>query len=263
MAHDQQDAFAARRAALEAQFAALPPPGSAAYWQVIERVDGPDTLPFEVLARCLRERLAPAAADAQRIFAVIMRRIGPSVRRWAQQVASKSPNGKQSDLQQDLEQESYLKLWQELEHPEKRFILEHFPATFTRIRQHVAQDVMQKAGEWQRPGVGQTLRVPASQTDRLQAEPDTPGAVPLDASLADSHAQAEFERVELSDLLDLVQRLPPADRTLVVDRYWRDRTQAEVASDLGVTERTVRNRLAAILRNLGIRYRGGEEVERG
>ena len=258
MAPDLQEVYAARRAELAARYAALPPPGSAAYWQAVERPDGPDALPLEVLARCFRERLPLAAGDAERLFEVIARRVGPAVRRWAAAIAGSSPSGRRAELAADLEQESYLKLWQELEHPEKRFILEHFPATFSRIRQHVAQDIMQKAGEWQRLGVAHPERVPASQTDRLYLAPGAPGVEPLAETLADERAQAALDRVELSDLLAQVQRLPEQQRALLFSLYWLDHTQAQIATALHVTERAVRYRLAACLRALRVRYRGEE-----
>ncbi|HEV2237606.1 MAG TPA: RNA polymerase sigma factor [Ktedonobacterales bacterium] len=263
MAHDQQDAYAPRRAALEARFAALPPAGTAAWWQAVERTAGPEALPYEVLARCYRARLAIAAGDTERILTAIMLRSGPSVRRWARLTAAKAPSGQRAEVATDLEQECYLKLWQELEQPEKRFIVENFGAALVRLQQHVAHDLMLKAGEWQRSGVRQPQRVPTSQTQSLQAEPATDDTVPRGATPADPHAQDELDRVDLSDLLDFVRRLPEEQRAVIEATYWQQRTQAEIAAEHGVTERTVRNWLVAALRDLRLRYRGGEEDDRG
>jgi RNA polymerase sigma factor (sigma-70 family) len=261
VAHDQQDAYAPRRAALDARFAALPPAGTTAWWGAIERTDGPDALPYEVLARCYRAR--PAADDTERVLTAILLRIGPSVRRWAAVTAAKAPSGQRGELAKDLEQECYLKLWQELENPEKRFIVENFGGALMRLQQHTAHDLMLKAGEWTRPGVARPQRVPTGQTERLQAEPEADGTLPLGATLADRRAQDDLDRVELSDLLDLVRRLPEDKRAIIEEIYWQHRTQAEAAAAHGVTERTVRNWLAAALRELKIRYRGGEEDDRG
>jgi RNA polymerase sigma factor (sigma-70 family) len=257
VANDQQDAYADRRAGLEARFAALPPAATPAYWHAIERTDESDALPLEVLARCFRERAARGTTgDTDRIFEVMLRRIGPVVRRAAARCVSPYLS---SGLAEEIEQESYVKLWQELGDPEKRFVLEHFPATLRRICQHASHDVMQKAGEWQRPDVAQPTRVPRGQMTSMDADPVGEGTVRLGESLPDAQAQAEFDRVELSDLLDIVRGLPPASRTLILDIYSRGLTQEEAAADLGITTRTVRNRLGAILHRLGLLYRGTEE----
>jgi DNA-directed RNA polymerase specialized sigma24 family protein len=71
-----------------------------------------------------------------------------------------------------------------------------------------------------------------------------------------------FDRADLSDLLALVMRLPMDRRTIILDRYWQGLPQEDTAAKLGVTDRTVRNRLKLILRELGVRYLGAEEDNR-
>lgn len=44
------------------------------------------------------------------------------------------------------------------------------------------------------------------------------------------------------DLLDALRTLAPLDRAVVVLRYWEDRSVAETAGDLGLTETVVRTR---------------------
>jgi DNA-directed RNA polymerase specialized sigma24 family protein len=260
VAHDQQqEAFAARRATYDAQFAALPPPGTTAWRQTIERTDGPDALPYEVLARCYRARLAAGADDAERIFNVIMLRIGPSVRRWAAAITSKSPSSRGSDVARELEQESYIELWEELRNDGPTFLFENFAFAFGRIRQHVALDVMQRAGEWKRRGVLRPKRIPRGQMERLDAEPSGEHEVPLAETLADPEAQRAFDRAEWSDLFDEVRHLPHDEQIIVLDLICGDRTRAEVAARLGVTDRTVRNHVKAIVAKLRRLYLGPEE----
>ncbi|QSR26674.1 E family RNA polymerase sigma-70 factor [Nocardioides aromaticivorans] len=52
------------------------------------------------------------------------------------------------------------------------------------------------------------------------------------------------------DLLEALRTLAPLDRAIVVLRYWEDRSVAETAADLGLTETTVRTRARRALQRL-------------
>lgn len=52
------------------------------------------------------------------------------------------------------------------------------------------------------------------------------------------------------DLLDALRRLAPLDRAIVVLRYWEDRSVAETAADLRLTETVVRTRARRALQRL-------------
>ena len=52
------------------------------------------------------------------------------------------------------------------------------------------------------------------------------------------------------DLTEAIGRLPPTDRAVVVLRYWEDRTVAETAAELGLTELAVRSRASRALARL-------------
>jgi RNA polymerase sigma factor (sigma-70 family) len=257
---NQNNTHATRRTELDEQFRALPAIGTAAYWGSIEDADARHTLGLEVLARCFRERTtAGAADDAERIFTAIWQRVQSSVQRWARSIASRARSGMTTQLSEDLEQECFLKLWEELEGDGPTFLMENFAFAFGRLRQHVAHDVMERAGEWRRPGVATPTRVPSDQTGSLQAEPAGEDETPLIERIVDDRAQDPFDRVDLSDLLALVMSLPEDQRTIILDRYWRDQAQEETAARLGISDRMVRYRLKTILRELGVRYRGSEE----
>lgn len=264
MDDQQDDIYAARRAELDQMFRDLPPAGAADYWSRIDGKSPQGSLPNEALARCLRERFATGATgDAERIFAVLMRQIQSPMGRWAGKVASQVRSGMKGQMREDLEQECYMKLWAELADGGPTFLLENFLHRLGRIQQHVAHDLMERAGEWRRPGVETPTRVPRGEIDSLQAEPQGDDAIPLATQMADPDAQTAYEQAELSDLLALVENLPEDDRAIILDRFWRDRSQKETATALGLTDRMIRYRLAAILRELGVRYRGGEEASRG
>lgn len=257
---NQDDAYAVRRAELDGQFRALPPVGTAEYWRSIEGVGARHALPLEVLSRCFRERHAVGAlSDAERIFNVMWRRVQSPVQRWAWAITGPARSGMKPQLREDLEQECYMKLWEELANDGPTFLLEHFAFAFGRLRQHVAHDVMERAGEWQRRGVERPSRIPRDQTDSLQAEPEGEDDATLVEQLADASAQDAFDRAELSDLLALVMTLPADQRTIILDRYWGGQPQEETAAKLGISDRMVRYRLKTILRELGVRYRGTEE----
>jgi RNA polymerase sigma factor (sigma-70 family) len=258
--NQQDDAYAVRRAELERQFLTLPPVNTPAYWRSIDGAGAQQALPLEVLARCFRDRSgAGAVRDAERIFNIIWRRVQSPVQQWAWKIASRARSGMKAQLQEDLEQECYIKLWEELAGDGPTFLLESFPFAFGRLRQHVAQDVMEREGEWQRRGVAQPTRIPRSHMDSSQANPAAEDEAPLVELVADASVQDAFDRADLSDLLALVMTLPQDQRTIILDRFWDGRSQEETAAKLGISDRMVRYRMKTILRELGVRYRGAEE----
>lgn len=255
----QDDTYAIRRAQLEAQFRALPPVGDIAYWRRIEGVTE-HILPLEVLARCFRERAAAGAImDTERIFNVIVRHIQSRVGGWAWKVAQHARSGMKKQLQEDLEQQCYMKLWEELASDGRTFLLERFPFALERLWRHVAHDMMEQAGEWRRRGVETPTRIPRAATDSIEAKPKGEDDVPLVEQITDTTVQDAFDQAELSDLFDLVMNLPEEQRTIILDRFWDGRSQEETAAKLGISDRMVRYRLKTILLELGVRYRGGEE----
>ena len=252
--------YTQRRAALDARFRALLPAGDAAYWRHIEGAGAEPSLPLEILVRCTRERItAGAMNDAQRIFTVIMLRIQSSLGQRAWKVAQQARSGMKPQLRDELEQDFYEKLWKELAADGPTFLEEHFATAFERLFQHVAHDAMERAGEWRRPGVEQPTRIPRSETESIEARPKGEDEVPLVEQMADTSVDHAFDQAELSDLLALVMSLPEDQRTIILDRYWHERSQEDTAKTLDISERTVRNRLKQILRELRLRYQGGEE----
>lgn len=256
----QDDTYANRRAELDALFRALPPAGDAAYWRRIEGADTGSALPLEVLVRCVREFSAAGAFDdAQRIFEVILRRIQSPVERWSWKIARQARSGMKTELHEDLAQECYEKLWKELTDDGPTFLQIHFVTALQRLCQHIAQDTMEKAGERKRKGVETPTRIPRAETESIEAKPKGEDDVPLLDQITDMRVQNAFEQAELSDLFDLVMKLPVDQRIIILDRYWDGRSQEETATKLGISDRMVRYRLPQILQYLRERYQGGEE----
>jgi DNA-directed RNA polymerase specialized sigma24 family protein len=264
-----QDAgsYAARRAALARQYDELPQAGTAAWWR---RIEGPlpagdEPLAREVLARCVHERaLAGRPADAQRVITVLFRRVGADVGAWARRCGARARGA----LNEDLQQECYMALWEELTTPGRTFLTEHFGHGLRRIQQHVGQAVLLREGLWRRRGVVTPDRAPPEARVSIEAAASATAAggdpLPLAERLADDSALAPFEAAELSDLVALVARLPERDRTLLFSLFWRDEPQDVAARRLKVaTARTVYNRLSSIGDRLRVQYGEREEVTDG
>ena len=74
--------------------------------------------------------------------------------------------------------------------------------------------------------------------------------LPADPALLPEHPGAEVDPAARLDLLDALGTLSPRDRALLVLRYWDDRSVADTAHDLGITEAAVRTRSSRALQRL-------------
>lgn len=73
---------------------------------------------------------------------------------------------------------------------------------------------------------------------------------PVDLALAVELAAPTEDHAVRLDLLSALAVLPALDRAVVVLRYWEDRSVADTAIDLGLTETTVRTRARRALQRL-------------
>jgi RNA polymerase sigma factor (sigma-70 family) len=260
----QEDGYAARRAELEDGYRALPPAGSAVYWQQIEARNTAQRVPLEVLARCCRERHAAGAAEhAERVFRVIAQRIRPRLEKWSARVVAHAQAGMKPQLREDLEQECHMKLWREMAADGPTFLLESFVYKLDRICDHVAHSVMEQAGEWTRRDVEQPTRVPTSIRTSLDETPPGDDSPTLASQLPDPESVRGYELAEWSDLFAAIDQLPVEARAIIHGLFYEGRTQQEVADELGITDRTVRKRLQAILKDLRQGYQGGQNGQEG
>jgi len=74
--------------------------------------------------------------------------------------------------------------------------------------------------------------------------------LPADPALLPEHSGPEGDHATRVDLLDALTLLPPSDRAVLVLRYWEDRSVADTAHDLGITEGAVRTRSSRALQRL-------------
>ncbi|HJQ03887.1 MAG TPA: SigE family RNA polymerase sigma factor [Nocardioides sp.] len=73
---------------------------------------------------------------------------------------------------------------------------------------------------------------------------------PSEISTDDGGAVAAVDPADRIDLLAALATLDPLDRAVVVLRYWEDRSVADVALDLGLTDTNVRTRARRALQRL-------------
>jgi RNA polymerase sigma-70 factor (sigma-E family) len=73
---------------------------------------------------------------------------------------------------------------------------------------------------------------------------------PVDLSLGPEPAAPDLDPAVRLDVLASLTTLPALDRAVVVLRYWEDRSVADTAIDLGLTETTVRTRARRALLRL-------------
>jgi RNA polymerase sigma factor (sigma-70 family) len=259
---NQDDGYATRRAELEERYQALPPAGSADYWQRIEEADTSKRLPLEVLARCFRERNSAGVANhADRILEVIFARVRVSLERWSARIASQAKSGTIPQLREELEQECHMKLWGELAAEGPTFLLENFAHKLEKICGHVAQSLMEQAGHWQRRDVAQPTRIPTALTSSMDQQPASEDIPPLADLVPDQSAAKAFDLAEWSDLFREVDQLPREARAIIYGTFYEGRTQQELAAELGVTDRTIRKRLKEILAQLRARYQASGPSE--
>ena len=74
--------------------------------------------------------------------------------------------------------------------------------------------------------------------------------LPADPTLMPEQPGVGADPAMTLDLLDALAALTPQDRAVLVLRYWEDRSVADTAHDLGLTETTVRSRSRRALQRL-------------
>lgn len=268
MGMDGQDPYATRRQELDAQFRALPAAGSPGYWAALQTQNGAEAVPLEVVGRCLRERHNAGRRDeAERVFAVILGRIQRTVGGWSHHIAKQCRKADAAKVAEDLQQECFTAIWQELTEDTPSFLFEQFSHALKRLEQHTAESVMTREGEWKRRGVNQSTRILSDVLDSIDtAERGGADTDAASAPLRELPDHASSEAMSLAErAIDVSTALASLDadmRDLLYDVYWRGLTQDEIAQRLHMTDRTVRNRLKRALDQFRVLYLGGEEGQR-
>jgi RNA polymerase sigma factor (sigma-70 family) len=201
-----------------------PSPGARVYYIRVARAEGRHRLARELFVGLLEEIEASCAAWARRC---VVRTVG-------------IPRGERERLGEELRQELALRLWDEVSLGKKPGWELFFFRALTFAEQHIASALMQQRGYWPTSGKARQQEPAHRLLIRLQSEERTD----RQPSVALTDPMSFFSSAELSDLRELVRRLPVRPRTAIVLRYWQDATEGEIAEALGgVTTRTVRNYL--------------------
>lgn len=242
-------------------FEGLPAAGTPAYWRRID--DTRDPLPLEVLARCVRERhQAGQRGDADRVMSVVIKAIQAEVREFARRMVGSSRVAKYQDVASDLAQEIYLKVWADLIGEKDSYLLVQFKPALFWIEKHAAQKVMEQYGERKRQDVAKGKHIPVAETVRINRPKTDDEGHPIEMPLADPRGEDAYEQVETRMVVDdLLRNLSAEQLRLIYAAFSLGKTQDEIAADLGITDRTVRNRLKTLINQL--RGRAGEEDSGG
>lgn len=250
----QEAGFQARRARLAGLYSALPPYGSVDFWRLLEQgEEEAQRLPLEVLVRVLREEamVREDSQDQRRIFAVIIARLQCSNELWIRAVLSgeRFLNSERQAFAADLYADLCEQLLRAFLDPNQRFWEEAFHHCLRFVRRHVYKSFLSREGYWRKTTPGPGYRVPHTLLDsleRVQWERDHEEGW----DVPDEQAERAFLLVEEKEMASLLSRLPEHLRAIVWLIFWEDCSTKRVGELLGISDRTVRNRLRTALAQL-------------
>jgi RNA polymerase sigma factor (sigma-70 family) len=250
---DSLDEVARHRTYLADIYDSLPGYGSKAFWRIVEEPDLRSTLPLEVLVKCVRAAIAYGDNEGRnRIVTVIIRRTQASNEYWTQNVLNALPLSaeERSVLFNDLYADLCEHLIRALIDPTHLFWEEHFQHCLRFERKHAYHTFMVREGRWHYHPDKRPERVPRTLIASLdQAVVNAEGEM-VELSVSDEQAQQALLAVEHADLPLFVLHLPEKLKTVVWLMFWEGRTEKDTARILGITDRTVRNRLHEALKLL-------------
>jgi RNA polymerase sigma factor (sigma-70 family) len=135
-------------------------------------------------------------------------------------------------------------------HDSKRqFWEENFQHCLSFERKHVYQAFMTREGRWynQRANESGTRRIPRLLIGSLDQPVQGANGELREREIIDEQAQQALLSVEQHDLTLLILNLPDKLKPVIWLIFWEGRTEKNVAHILGVSDRTVRNRLQKAL----------------
>lgn len=248
---DEREAmFVQHRVHLARLFSSLPSYGSSAYWRVLEEPDMHLALPLEVLVKCIRASVAYRDKVGQkRIFEILFRRIATSNARWVHNVLRTSylSLNEQMLLAHDLYADICECVIRAVIDPTRLFWEENFSHCLSYERKRVYQKFMQREERWRNHHNQSGKHSSHSSPENIdQLEPYRRRKAHI-WMVEDEVARQALLAVEQNDIPGLVIGLPDKLKAVVLLIFWEDRTEKDTAQILGITDRTVRNRLKQAL----------------
>jgi RNA polymerase sigma factor (sigma-70 family) len=241
-----------RRAFIAAQFQALPSYGSAEFWSRIEEPQLKLALPLEVLVMCIRIAIMREDDTGKnRIFEMVFRRTQGANEYWSRQVLSRMhlTSEERSMYAHDLYADLCERVIRAIHDSKRLFWEENFQHCLCFERKHVYQAFMTREGRWYNQGANEsgTRRIPRSLIGSLDQPVQHANDETWEMEIVDVQAQQALLAVEERDLPLLILNLPEKLKPVIWLMFWEGRTEKSVAHILGVSDRTVRNRLQKAL----------------
>ncbi len=232
-----------RRAMLLSLFQALPRYASCEFWQAMAIPE----MPLEVIVRCLRHAETHADLPArERLLEIIIKRTQAANEAWAGRIARSAASYGMHDIYAvtaDIYADLCERVVRALLDRRRLFWEENFVHCLYYERKHVYAAWSVREGLQQIACVSKGMRVPRVLLSSLEqlVERATIGNNVVD--IEDARAQRHLADCETSDVFWYVLHLPLGCKAVVLLYFWEGYAVREVAQLLGVTERTVRNRL--------------------
>jgi RNA polymerase sigma factor (sigma-70 family) len=250
VSHDDGVEVVKQYATLAQEYEAPPAYSTSAFWYTLEDT----SIAIEVLVRCLR--LCIASQDhAKRncILEWIIKRIQTSNEYWASNVLKNLsvPSDERQALLADLYADLCENVVRALLDGKRLFWEENFFRCLHFAQMHTYHAFMLREGYWRDYRMQKGTRIPRVLMIRLeQMIQQNDEASTYFVNPEDERAQKMLLSVEQMDILQLVHLLPEKLKTTILLIFWEGRTEKEVARTLGITDRTVRNRISKALQLL-------------
>ncbi len=254
---DQYLDLVRRRAALVTAFQALPAYGSVEFWSLVEEPELKVALPLEILVKCVRVAIAREDdAGRNRSIEIIFCRTQGANEYWSRQVLNSVhlSSEERCILAHDLYADLCERVIRALMDFKRLFWEENFQHCLRFERQHAYQAFMTREGRWhnQHADGALTRRIPRVLIESLDRPVLHANGESWEPDIEDEQAQQALLSVEQSDLPLLILHLPEKLKSVIWLIFWEGRTEKDAAKILGVSDRTVRNRLHEALKSLRV-----------
>lgn len=234
----------AQRALVTRLFDALPAYGSGAFWLSIEEPEL--VLPLEVLVRCIRSAITrDDERGRNRILEVIFRRIQTSNIIWASTILKSMylPPDECQSLINDLYADLCECIMRALMDGERLFWEENFQHCLRFERRHVYRAFMTREGRWEYGQGKRAARIPRKLVKSMDRSLQQADGELQEEYIEDEKAQRALLAVEYHELPFLINKLPGKLKPVILLIFWEGKTEKDAARVLGISDRTVRNRL--------------------